>query len=172
METIRRTIFHEEISAGDESSNKTSCRGCTSGGLRWVWMWPWQLLSSLRPYAGGFKALWSRSFAWHRWSGAVYSAVWVRDYAKPYVVPYLASIESDIVDRLLWWVSAVVTYLLMVSVTTLIVKMTRRPAIPGIPQSDRNDQFAGFLVGGLKGCWWRSSPRLEFKITRSNRPRM
>ena len=29
--------------------------------------------------------------------------------------------------------------------------MTRRPEIPGISQSARNDQFAGFLLGGAKG---------------------
>ena len=34
----------------------------------------------------------------------------MRDYAKPYVVPYLTTIQPDLVDRLLWWVSAVVTY--------------------------------------------------------------
>ena len=38
---------------------------------------------------------------------AVYTAVRVRDYAKPYVLPYLASIEPSIIDRMLWWVSAV-----------------------------------------------------------------
>jgi len=82
---------------------------------------------------------------------AVYSAVRVRDYAKPYATSYLGSIQPDLVDRLLWWVSAVVTYLVIVGVARLVVKMTRRPAIPGIPQSDRNDQFAGFFVGGVKG---------------------
>ena len=29
--------------------------------------------------------------------------------------------------------------------------MTRRPEIPGIAQSGRNDQFAGFLLGAAKG---------------------
>jgi uncharacterized membrane protein required for colicin V production len=82
---------------------------------------------------------------------AVYSAVRVRDYAKPYAATYLSTIQPDLVDRLLWWVSAVVTYLVLVGVARLVVKMTRRPAIPGIPQSDRNDQFAGFVVGGVKG---------------------
>jgi len=81
----------------------------------------------------------------------VYLAAWVRDYAKPYVVPYLSTIQPDLVDRLLWWVSAVGTYIVLVAVGMLVVKMTRRPMIPGISTSDRNDQFAGFLLGSAKG---------------------
>jgi uncharacterized membrane protein required for colicin V production len=82
---------------------------------------------------------------------SVYAAVRVRDYAKPYVVPYLTTIESDVVDRLLWWVSAVVTYLAIVGVAMLTIKMTKRPEIPGISPSGRNDQFAGFFLGAAKG---------------------
>jgi uncharacterized membrane protein required for colicin V production len=81
----------------------------------------------------------------------VYLADWVRHYAKAYVEPYLSSIQPDLVDRLLWWVSAVVTYVVLVGVAMLVVKMTRRPEIPGISQSGRNDQFAGFMLGAVKG---------------------
>jgi uncharacterized membrane protein required for colicin V production len=82
---------------------------------------------------------------------SVYLAAHVRDYAKPYVAPHLTSIQPDLVDRLLWWVSAVATFLVLVGVAMLVIKMTRRPEIPGIPQSGRNDQFAGFFLGALKG---------------------
>ncbi len=82
----------------------------------------------------------------------VYLADRVRDYAKPYVVPYLATIQPDLVDRLLWWVSAVVTYIVLVAASMLVIKMTRRPVIPGISEPGRNDQFAGFLVGTIKGA--------------------
>jgi hypothetical protein len=81
----------------------------------------------------------------------VYLAEPVRDYAKPYVLPYLPSISPGLVDRLLWWVSSAVTYVVLVGVATLVIKMTRRPEIPGIPQSGRNDQFAGFMLGASKG---------------------
>lgn len=80
----------------------------------------------------------------------VYLADRVRDYAKPYVVPYLATIQADLIDRLLWWVSAVATYVVLVGTAMLIIKMTRRPEIPGISQKGRNDQFAGFALGGMK----------------------
>jgi uncharacterized membrane protein required for colicin V production len=82
----------------------------------------------------------------------IYLAAPVREQAKPHVVAYLPTIQPDLVDRLLWWVSAAISYVVLVGVTTLLIKMTRRPEIPGIPaQSSRNDQFAGFLLGAAKG---------------------
>jgi uncharacterized membrane protein required for colicin V production len=75
----------------------------------------------------------------------------VRAYAKPHVLPYLTSIDSNFTDRLLWWVAAVILYVLLVGLGTLIIKMTRRPEIPGLTQTARNDQFAGFLLGTAKG---------------------
>ena len=38
----------------------------------------------------------------------------VRDFAKPHVLPYLPTIQPEVVDRLLWWVSAAVTYVVLV----------------------------------------------------------
>jgi uncharacterized membrane protein required for colicin V production len=83
----------------------------------------------------------------------VYLATPVRDQVKPYILPYLPSIHPDWVDRLFWWVAAFVTYVVLVGTTTLALKMTKRPEIPGMPaQRSRNDQFAGFLFGILKGA--------------------
>ncbi len=81
----------------------------------------------------------------------VYLAEPVRDYTKPHVLPYLPSIQPELVDRLLWWVSAAVSYVVLVGAASLIIRMTRRPEIPGISQAGRNDQFAGFLMGAAKG---------------------
>jgi uncharacterized membrane protein required for colicin V production len=103
----------------------------------------------------GFRG-WNRGFVSQavRIAGlvaGVYLAEPVRDYAKPHVLPYLPTIPPEFVDRLLWWVSAVVAYVVLVGVATLIIKMTRRPEIPGIAQSGRNDQFAGLMLGATKG---------------------
>jgi uncharacterized membrane protein required for colicin V production len=81
----------------------------------------------------------------------VYLAEPVRDYAKPHVFPYLPTIQPELIDRLLWWVSAAAVYVVLVGVATLVIKMTRRPEIPGIAQAGRNDQFAGFMLGATKG---------------------
>lgn len=81
-----------------------------------------------------------------------YLAAPVRDEVKPHVGAYLASIPADWVDRILWWVAVSVNYIVIVGACTLAVKMTRRPDVPGLPpQRSRNDQFAGFLLGLVKG---------------------
>ena len=83
---------------------------------------------------------------------SVYLAAPVRDQAKPYVATYLPSLKPDLLDRLLWWPSASVCYIVIVGAATLALKMTKRPEIPGMPpQRSRNDQFAGFLLGIAKG---------------------
>jgi uncharacterized membrane protein required for colicin V production len=82
----------------------------------------------------------------------VYLANPVRDQAKPYILRYLPTIPPEVMDRILWWVAAALSYVVLVGGTTLVLKMTKRPEIPGVPpQRSRNDQFAGFLLGIAKG---------------------
>jgi uncharacterized membrane protein required for colicin V production len=102
-------------------------------------------------FRGWFQGFVSQAVRIGSLVACVYLADWVRHYGKPYVDPYLATIQPDLVDRLLWWVSAVATYIVLVGIAMLVVKMTRRPEIPGISQSGRNDQFAGFMLGAVKG---------------------
>jgi uncharacterized membrane protein required for colicin V production len=81
---------------------------------------------------------------------AVYVAAPVRDETKPYVLDYLPSIRADLVDRMLWWASAVVSYFVMVGVASLAVSMSRRKTF-GIAEPNRGDQFAGLGLGLIKG---------------------
>ncbi len=81
--------------------------------------------------------------------GSVYAAGPVRDYARPYVAPYLTSIRADLLDRMLWWSSAAVSYMAMVGVASMIVKLYRKRPY-GEPEPNRADQMAGFLVGATK----------------------
>ena len=147
-DTLR--IFREEIVVADESTKKAPCRNAgrkLTMGLD-VALGVIVLIAAIRGWLQGFV------YQVIRIAGLVacaYLATPVRDHAKPYVLPYLPTIQPDLVDRLLWWVSAAVSYVVLVGVTTLVIKMTRRPEIPGIPQSSRNDQFAGFLMGIAKG---------------------
>ncbi len=107
------------------------------------------LISTFR---GWFRGFISQAVRIGGLIACVYLADPVRDYAKPRVLPYLPSIPADLVDRVLWWVSAVLTYVVLVGAVTLVIKMTRRPEIPGLPESRRNDQFAGLLIGLVKGA--------------------
>lgn len=82
----------------------------------------------------------------------VYLADPVRNQGKPYILRYLPSIPTEVMDRILWCVAAAASYVVLVGATTLFLKMTKRPEIPGVPpQRSRNDQFAGFLLGTAKG---------------------
>jgi hypothetical protein len=83
--------------------------------------------------------------------GCVYAAGPLRDYARPYVVPYLASIPASMLDRMLWWSSAVVSYITMVGLASLAVKLYRRRPY-GEPEPNRADQFAGLLLAAGKAA--------------------
>jgi uncharacterized membrane protein required for colicin V production len=80
----------------------------------------------------------------------VYAADPVRDLAKPYVIPHLPSIRPDLVDRLLWWSAAAVSYVVLVGLATMILRYSQRQAF-GLAEPRRNDQYAGFALGALKG---------------------
>jgi uncharacterized membrane protein required for colicin V production len=80
----------------------------------------------------------------------VYVADPVRDVVKPYVGPHLPSIRPELVDRLLWWSAAAVSYVVLVGLATLITHQYRRQAF-GLAEPRRNDQYAGFALGALKG---------------------
>lgn len=80
----------------------------------------------------------------------VYLADPVCDLAKPRVIGHLPKIPPEFVDPLLWWTSAVVSFVVLVGLVSLVLKMSRRNAL-GEPDPRRNDQFVGFLLGSAKG---------------------
>jgi uncharacterized membrane protein required for colicin V production len=83
--------------------------------------------------------------------GSVYAAAPIRAEARPYVAPYLPTIRAELLDRLLWWTLAIVCYVVTVGLASLAVKMVRRRPFGEI-EPNRTDQFAGFLLGGIKGA--------------------
>jgi uncharacterized membrane protein required for colicin V production len=83
--------------------------------------------------------------------GAVYSAAPLRDAARPYVNEYLPSIRPELLDRLLWWLAAILCYVVTVGLASLALKMARRRPF-GEVEANRTDQFAGLLLGGIKGA--------------------
>ena len=83
--------------------------------------------------------------------GSVYAAAPLRDYVRPHVVPYLKSIPTVMLDRMLWWSSAVATYLVAVGLATLAVKLYRRRPY-GEPEPNRVDQFAGLWLAAGKAA--------------------
>jgi uncharacterized membrane protein required for colicin V production len=82
--------------------------------------------------------------------GCVYAADPVLTLTKPYVQPHLPSIQPELLDRMLWWGAAAACYVVLVGVATSIHKVSKRQAF-GIAEPKRNDQYAGFALGALKG---------------------
>ncbi len=80
----------------------------------------------------------------------VYAAEPIREQVKPYVLAHLPTIRPDLVDRLLWWCSAVVAYVVLVGLASMIVNLSRRRPL-GLAEPNRGDQLAGLLLGGAKG---------------------
>ncbi|MDG3006380.1 CvpA family protein [Paludisphaera mucosa] len=75
----------------------------------------------------------------------------VRDQARPYVLARLPKVDPALMDRILWWASAAASYIVVVGVVTLALKMARRPDATGKVDLRRDNQFAGFLLGTAKG---------------------
>ena len=106
------------------------------------------LIAALRGWIKGFV---NQAVRIGGYIACVYLADPVRDQARPYVLAKLPKIDPAILDRILWWVSAVASYIVLVGLVTLAIQMMRTPAPPGMVRSSRNDQFAGFLLGAAKG---------------------
>ena len=87
--------------------------------------------------------------------GAVYAAVPVRDQSKPYVVEYLPAIKPELLDRLLFWVAAAVSYFVIVGVVSMIVAASRKHSF-SLDEPKRGDNFAGFGLGVVKGLLFTS----------------
>ena len=83
--------------------------------------------------------------------GCIYAATPVRDAVRPYVAGYFPSLRPEMFERILWWSSAVVTYVVTVGLASIIVKMKRKRPF-GETEENRGDQFGGFLLGGIKGA--------------------
>jgi uncharacterized membrane protein required for colicin V production len=80
----------------------------------------------------------------------VYAADPVRDQIKPRVLGQLPTIRPELMDRMLWWASAVASYVILVGLATLAVKLYRRQPYGGVEEPNRGDQFAGSMLGVAK----------------------
>lgn len=105
------------------------------------------LLAGIR---GWFKGFVRQAIPIAALVGCVYLADPLRDLARPHAREYFPTIGHGILDRLLWWSSAVVAYLVTSGVAFTIVKSFRKRTY-GEPEPNRTDQGAGFTLGVVKG---------------------
>jgi uncharacterized membrane protein required for colicin V production len=111
------------------------------------------LIGALR---GWFKGFVSQAIRIASFVACFYLADPVRDQARPYVLAKLPAIDPALMDRIVWWVSVVVSYVILVGLATLAIKLTRSPQppespkSPGVPISRRDNQFGGMILGTAK----------------------
>jgi uncharacterized membrane protein required for colicin V production len=105
------------------------------------------LLAGIR---GWFKGFVRQAIPLSALVGCVYLADPIRELARPYAHEYFPSIGLVVLDRLLWWSSAVLAYLITTGVAFSILKSMKRKTY-GEPEPNRTDQGAGFTFGVVKG---------------------
>jgi uncharacterized membrane protein required for colicin V production len=78
----------------------------------------------------------------------------VRRQVRPHVAPHFTSIQPEMLDRILWWLSCGVSYIVLVGTVSLLIAIARRPAEEGATAAALpipNDRLGGFLLGAAKG---------------------
>lgn len=82
--------------------------------------------------------------------GCVYLADPVRELARPYAREYFPTVGAPVLERLLWWSAAVLSYLVTTGIAFSILKSMKKKTY-GDPEPNRTDQGAGFTFGVVKG---------------------
>ncbi len=82
--------------------------------------------------------------------GAIFAAAPARELVRPYAHSYLPSIQPVILDRLLWWSSAVLVMALIGGLGGWLFRLSKKRTY-GLPEPNRADQGAGFVLGAAKG---------------------
>ncbi len=87
--------------------------------------------------------------------GCVFLANPLRNLGRPHARDYFPSINHEVLDRLLWWTSAVLAYVVTSGIAVSLVKSVRKRTY-GEPEPNRADQGAGFTLGVAKGLIFAS----------------
>lgn len=100
---------------------------------------------------GWFKGFVTQAVRIGGFIACFYLADPVREQVQPYVLSKLPTVDAGLMNRILWWVAAVISYVMLVGLTSLAIQLTRSPAPNKIPGARRDDQFGGMLLGAAKG---------------------
>lgn len=100
---------------------------------------------------GWFKGFLVQAIGLAALVGCFYLADPVRDALRPYAREILPAIQAPVLDRLLWWASAIASYVVTSGLALMIVRLRRRRSYGELYEPNRSDQGAGFLLGAGKG---------------------
>jgi len=109
------------------------------------------LIILIAAFRGWFKGFTSQAVRIAGFLACFYLADPVREQVRPYVLAKLPTIDPGLMDRILWWTCAVVSYIVLVGFSTLAIQLMRSPPEPGARRSRRDDQFGGLFLGAAKG---------------------
>ena len=99
---------------------------------------------------GWFKGFLRQAIPLGALVGCIYAADPLRDLGRPHAAQYFPKIGPEVMDRLLWWTAAALSYVFVTGVCLSVVKSMRKRTY-GDPEPNRADQGAGFTLGALKG---------------------
>jgi uncharacterized membrane protein required for colicin V production len=105
------------------------------------------LIAAIR---GWFRGFFLQAIGLSALVACVYLADPVRDFSRPHAIEYLPTMRPELLDKLLWWAGAVLSYLVLSGLGKGILRASRRRPY-GLVEPRRGDQGAGFLLGALKG---------------------
>jgi uncharacterized membrane protein required for colicin V production len=80
----------------------------------------------------------------------VYVADPAREQARPYIIAKMPAIDPGLMDRILWWVAAVLSYIVLVGLITLAIQLMRTPPASDKISSRREDRTGGLVLGAAK----------------------
>ena len=106
------------------------------------------LISAIR---GWFKGFLKQAIPLGALIGCVYLADPIRDLARPHALKSFPSIGPEVMNRLLWWTAATVSYVVVAGIGLMTLRSMRKRTY-GDPEPDRADQGAGFTLGAIKGA--------------------
>ena len=104
---------------------------------------------------GWFRGFFAQAIRLGSFVGAAYVAGPIRDLARPVAADYLPSLSTGLLDRLLWWVAAVMAFVVIGGVANGLLASQRRrraSAEGGSGPGHGGDHSAGALLGAAKGA--------------------
>ncbi len=83
---------------------------------------------------------------------SVYVAGPLRDALMPRLSPKLPSVDPMVLEKLVWWSSAAISFVVIVGLASTILKLSRRRPAGLEPEPSYSDQSAGLLLGLVKAA--------------------